>query len=221
MNPRSRRPQSSGAAFRISNKRGAPGRTRNRSRRAASESRCFPRTAVRGHPRSEVARPAGLEPATPGLEGRCSIQLSYGRTEMEPLVYPDLPLAHRAIERRPSGLRDARDRAAAARRRGSAPCPGRRRGTARLDSRSDCFSAIARRSTVLIAVASRSRRRTRCAGGGGDCRRLAERRQAGQMQRLARVDVADPGHHLLIEQRDFQRHAPARAGSPAPRVECA
>ena len=27
-----------------------------------------------------LVRPAGLEPATPDLEGRCSIQMSYGRT---------------------------------------------------------------------------------------------------------------------------------------------
>ncbi len=30
-------------------------------------------------PFKRLVRPAGLEPTTPGLEGRCSIQLSYGR----------------------------------------------------------------------------------------------------------------------------------------------
>ena len=37
-----------------------------------------------------LARPAGLEPATPGLEGRCSIQLSYGRVSCMLLEARDL-----------------------------------------------------------------------------------------------------------------------------------
>ena len=31
--------------------------------------------------RKKMVRPSGLEPETYGLEGRCSIQLSYGRKE--------------------------------------------------------------------------------------------------------------------------------------------
>ncbi len=41
----------------------------------------------------QMARPAGLEPATLGLEGRCSIQMSYGRITPGPGYYHKPSLA--------------------------------------------------------------------------------------------------------------------------------
>src|SRR5437867_8716252 len=62
------------------------------------DGRTQPARDVSGKDRSELARPEGLEPSTPGLEGRCSIQLSYGRVWV---FSRDLPFAlHGGVEPR-------------------------------------------------------------------------------------------------------------------------
>ena len=45
----------------------------------------------------EGMRPAGLEPTTPGLEGRCSIQLSYGRSAYNTMILLELSVKARNI----------------------------------------------------------------------------------------------------------------------------
>ncbi len=42
---------------------------------------------ITSHWHTEMVRPAGLEPATLGLEGRCSIQVSYGRKSFNGYIY--------------------------------------------------------------------------------------------------------------------------------------
>ena len=45
-----------------------------------------------------MARPAGIEPATVGLEGRCSIRLSYGRKSRSCLESPHFTVFGRGRE---------------------------------------------------------------------------------------------------------------------------
>ena len=54
------------------------GRRGSNPRQQESQSWALP-TELRPPYHTIMARPAGLEPATLALEGRCSIQLSYGR----------------------------------------------------------------------------------------------------------------------------------------------
>ena len=66
------------------------GRRDSNPRRPESQSGALPAELrpPSSYSRPGMARPAGIEPATAGLEGRCSIRLSYGRLINQPVIAP-------------------------------------------------------------------------------------------------------------------------------------
>ena len=72
-------------------------------------------------------------------------------------------------------------------------------------------------STALIASTSRLRALVRRAAAVGDGRGLPLRREPRAEQRLADIDIAEPGHDALVEQRGLQRSSCRRRRPPASR----
>ena len=64
--------------------------------------------------------------------------------------------------------------------------------------------------TALARASSRCPLQSAARQGRGD----SLRRQGSPVQRLTGIDVAEPGHHALVEKRRFERRAAARKGRP-------